>query len=420
MTLTSRFWRSTLVAAVVTAALTMASCSSSSTGSSNSSSSAAPSGSAGAAAGGGGSVVLGFNDDLSGKIAFAGTTNLAGFQTYVDYVNSTGGVNGTKIDLKVLDNRSDSATSIANYKQLVGDGAIGVFGNSASSPMIATAPLATSMKVPLMGFANADNFYTTFDPWLFKNSITEVQQVQLQSELITSTLYKGKSTQGLKIAIAQTSTASGPPYTASVQAIAKKNGWNVATVQQIAIGATDCSTQAALIVSSGAELVLGNITSVGEDVVCMRALISRGFTGKFIDQNSSVSEKTYSTLKSPQWISLRIVNWWSDNTNPGTEALQQQAKQVGTTSKLGDYSSDGYVAAELAVDALKTCGQGCTGQKFRDALEGLKNVDTKGIAGPKAGFTTGDLGHTFQQARFFVWDDSKKQSVPLSDWLDSK
>jgi branched-chain amino acid transport system substrate-binding protein len=401
--------RSTIAAGIaLAAAITLAACSGG----------ASPSAS-GSGSGSKTPYVLGFNDALTGTIAFAGTTNLAGFQTYIDYVNDNGGVNGHPIELKQLDNRSDAATSIANYKQLVSEGAIGVFGNSASSAMIATAPLSESLKVPQMGYANADDFYTTYHPWVFKNGITLKQQVQLQGELITNTLYKGKSTKGLKVAIAQTSTASGPPFTEAVQALAKKNGWDVSTTQQVAVGATDCTTQAGLIVSSGAQIVLGNVTSVGEDVVCMRALLARGFTGKFVDQNSSVSEKTYQTLATDQWISLRLVNWWSDTTNPGTKAMQAQAKKAGTLSQLGDYSSDGYVAAVLAVKALESCGDKCTGTTLRDGLEKLKNVDTNGIAGPKTGFTTGDYGHTFPQARFFQWDAAKNQSQPIGDWLSS-
>lgn len=376
-------------------------------------------GSTGSGGASGSSYTLGFNDALSGPIAFAGASNLAGFQTYIDQVNSTGGVNGHQVELKVLDDRSDAGVAIANFKQLASGGALGVFGNSASSAMVATAPLAASLKVPEMGLANADDFYQTYHPWVFKNSITAAQQVALQGELVTNTLYKGKSTAGLKVAIMQTSTASGPPYTASVKQLAAQKGWTVTTAQQAALGATDCATQAGLIVSSGTQVVFGNITSVGEDVVCMNALLARGFNGQFIDQNSSAAEKTFATLHSPQWISLRVVNQWADPSVPGAKALQAQAKQFGLTSKLGDYSADGYVAATLAVHALKTCGDHCTGTTLRDELEKLKNVDTGGIAGPETGFTTGNRGHTFPQAGFFVWDAAKGRTVALGGWLDS-
>ena len=53
---------------------------------------------------------VGFNDDLSGPISFAGLSVLAGFQTYIDYVNDTqGGVNGHKIELKTTKSLRDAA-----------------------------------------------------------------------------------------------------------------------------------------------------------------------------------------------------------------------------------------------------------------------------------------------------------------------
>src|SRR5688572_5830943 len=86
--------------------------------------------------------VIGFNDDLSGPISFAGLTNLAGIETYFDYVNEEkGGVNGHPIELVKLDNRADGATATANYTQLVEDeGALAVLGNSASSAWAPSGP----------------------------------------------------------------------------------------------------------------------------------------------------------------------------------------------------------------------------------------------------------------------------------------
>jgi branched-chain amino acid transport system substrate-binding protein len=360
---------------------------------------------------------IGFNDDLSGPIAFAGVSNLAGFQTYIDQVNSTGGVNGHKIDLTSLDSKADAATSITNYKQLASqDGDIGVFGNSASSAWIATAPLAETYKVPMLGFGNADQYFTTFDKWMFKNSITNSQQVALQGELVSDTLFKGKN-KGLKVGALETSTASGPQWLTAVQAVAKSKGWDLSSVQTVDIAATDCSAQAALLVQSGAQVIISD--EIEADVVCASALIQRGFKGKIIETNSGIEEKTFQTLASPQWIAMRTVNWWSDKTTPGTSALISEAKKFGTYSKLGDYSSDGYVAAQIAVAALKRCGapSACTGTKYDDALAATKNLDTNGVAGPNLGFTTGPNGHTIPNVRFFVWSASKKQSVPLTAWL---
>jgi len=361
--------------------------------------------------------VLGFNDDLSGAISFAGLTNLAGVETYIDFVNSNGGVNGHQLELKTLDTRADGATSISNYKQLVDDdGAIAVLGNSASSAWAATGPLATQSQVLQIGYGNADDFFTTYNPYLFKNGLTQAEQVELQGQLLSDYLFKDDS-DGLKVAIMSSDTASGPPYVEGVKELADENGWDVVEEQVVAIGATDCTAQAAKVAASGADVILGNVTSVGEDIVCFNQLKSQGFDKPFVDTVSSAAEKTYQTLADPNWITLRAFNWWDDAENPGIADMLAQAKEFGHDDQLGAYSSDGYVAATLVVKALEACGDDCTGESVATALSALQDVDTNGIAGPNLGYTEGDLGHTIPQARFYQWDAGKNHTVAYTDWL---
>lgn len=359
--------------------------------------------------------VIGYNDDLSGPISFAGLTNLAGVETYIDYINSEGGVNGHPIKLVKLDTRADGATSVANYKQLVEDeGAVLVLGNSASSAYAATGPLGEQYKVPMMGYGNADDFFTTYHPWLFKNGLVGTQQ----AELLAQTVAKVRDdVKGLKVGILASDTASGPVHIKAVNEIAGEHGWEVVETQSVAIGATDCTAQAAQLAASGADVIMANVTSVGEDIICFQQLEQRGFAGQVFNTVSSAAENTYATLKSPNWIALRNFSWWEDDSVPGIVDLEARAKEFGTSGQLGAYSTDGYISAILGVAALKACGDDCTGTSVRDALEGLSNVDTSGIAGPGLGFTKGDLGHTIPQSRAYRWDDAKGRSTPVTDWL---
>ena len=365
--------------------------------------------------GGGSPYVVGFNDDLSGPIAVSGTTGLAGFQTYFDYLNkSQGGINGHRIEVKVLDTRADGATSIANYKQLVDEGAIVVGGNSASAAWAATGPLASQLKVPQIGFGSADAFFTTYDPYMFKTSMPLAQQVSLMGDVVSNYLFKGKT--DLRIALNALDTASGPPYIDAVKALAKKKGWTIVASQSTKAGATDCSAQAAVIAASKPDVVLGS-QSTGEDVVCFNQLTTDGYKGPVVNDWFSPGEATMRTLHSDRWITLRMYNWWDDPTNAGTKTMQQQAVKYGHIGQFGAFSSDGYMSAVLIAAAIKTCGDDCTGEKVATALEKLKNVDSNGIAGPALGYTKGDNGHIVPQARFFVWDAATQHSKPYTDWL---
>lgn len=359
--------------------------------------------------------VIGYNDDLSGPISFAGLTNLAGVETYIDYINDEGGVNGHPINLVKLDTRADGATSVSNYKQLVEDeGALIVLGNSASSAYAATGPLGEQYEVPMLGFGNADDFFATYHPWLFKNGLVGTQQAELLAQTVEEVR---DDVDGLKVGILASDTASGPVHIDAVNEIAEEHDWEVVETQLVAIGATDCTAQAAKLAASGADIIMSNVTSVGEDIICFQQLQQRGFEGEVFNTVSSATENTYATLKSPNWIGLRNFTWWEDDSVPGIADMASRAEEFGTADQLGAYSTDGYIAAILAVSALESCGDECTGTTVRDALEGLTNVETGDIAGPALGFTTGDLGHTIPQSRAYRWDDAEGKSVPVTDWL---
>lgn len=362
--------------------------------------------------------VIGFNDDLSGPISFAGLTNLAGIETYFDYVNEEkGGVNGHPIELKSLDNRADGATATANYTQLVEDeGALAVLGNSASSAWAASGRLAAQLKVPQMGYGNADEYFTTYNPYLFKNGMVVTQQDELLAQVVEDYLFEGES-DGLSVAILASDTASGPLHIDAVEQAAGEREWEIVETQLVAIGATDCTAQAAQIAQASPDVVLSNVTSVGEDIICFQQLQARGYEGPVVNTNSSSTENTYKTLASPNWISLRMYSWWEDEAEEGMVTMRERAETYGHAGQLGAYSSDGYVAAMAIEAALLECGDDCTGEKVQVALEALEGLDTEGIAGPAFGWVDGDLGHTIPQARAFVWDEEEGKSVPLTDWL---
>jgi ABC-type branched-subunit amino acid transport system substrate-binding protein len=316
-----------------------------------------------------------------------------------------------------LDNRADGATATANYNQLVqDDGALAVLGNSASSAWAASGRQADQLKVPQMGYGNADDYFTTYHPYLFKNGMVVTQQDELLAQVVEDYLFKGKS-DGLSVAILASDTASGPLHIEAVKKAAGDRGWKIVETQSVGVGATDCTAQAAQIAQAKPDVVLSNVTSVGEDIICFQQLQARGYAGPVVNTNSSSTENTYKTLASKNWVSLRMYSWWEDDSDKGMVTMRDRAKKYGHADKLGAYSSDGYVAATAITAALEKCGDDCTGEKVQAALEGIKNLDTGGIAGPAFGWVKGDLGHTIPQARAYVWDAGKGKSVPLTDWL---
>jgi branched-chain amino acid transport system substrate-binding protein len=360
---------------------------------------------------------IGFNDDLSGPISFAGVTMLAGFQTYIDHVNSEGGVNGHPLEVQALDTRADGATSIANYKQLVEEfDALIVGGNSASGAFVATAPLAEEYKVPMFSQGAPDEFIADYHPWLYKSSMTISGQVDLMSQLLKDKIFPGSKSDGLKIGVLALDTAVGPVWFQAFQDAADKEGWEIVDQELVKPGATDCTAQAAKVAAAQPDIVLGSQTG-GDDIVCFNQLKTNGYEGIYVSSINSPGENTYKRLASEDWIGLRTSTWWDDTSVEGTGAMLQQAVDFGHIGQFGSFSSDGYVQAAMIVDSLEECGDECTPEAVRDGLEALPVLDTRGVGAPANGYTDGDFGHQFKQARFFIWDDAAQHSVPYTDWM---
>lgn len=375
------------------------------------------SGSSSGSGGGSGAYKIGINDDFSGPIAFAAKAVQGGLTSYIDYVNKEkGGVNGRKIDLKALDNHSDGAKAISNYRQQVQDGDIASVGYSSSVAWSAAGALADATKVTQLSISGVDKWTDESHPYLFKVGQTQAVALNVQGQFAKK--FAATPASATKVGIMAITTASGPIFTSAVKKLAGDNGWKVAGSQAVDPGASDCSAQAAAVVASKPTFIMSNLESAGEDVVCFKALASRGYKGPIVNSFYSASEKTLSTLAAPNWYPERVFVWPTDATVSGAKAEYARAKKYGQADKVGDFFTDGYLMGMLIEKALQTCGKSCDAKKFRDAMESIKNFNADGLAGPHFGFTTGPDGHmAAPEGRIYQWDAAKGQAVPLTGWL---
>ena len=97
---------SRLGVALATAGLLAAACGSGGSGSSGGGRSSGP-------------LLLGQDTSLTGAGAPAGTQDQIGQNAFIDALNAAGGVNGRKVKIIYTDNKTDTATSIANVHELV-------------------------------------------------------------------------------------------------------------------------------------------------------------------------------------------------------------------------------------------------------------------------------------------------------------
>ncbi|WP_025782984.1 ABC transporter substrate-binding protein [Sporosarcina sp. D27] len=96
-------------------------------------------------------IKIGVNLELSGAVASYGTSEADGIQLAVDEINKDGGIDGKKIKLVKIDNKSDAAEATnAAIKLTTQENVVAIIGAATSGATVAQAQIANDNKTPLI------------------------------------------------------------------------------------------------------------------------------------------------------------------------------------------------------------------------------------------------------------------------------
>jgi branched-chain amino acid transport system substrate-binding protein len=120
-------------------------------------------------------IVLGAIVPSSGPFAEWGRTNTATLQMLEKQVNGSGGINGAKLRIAILDDATKPAQATNNLRKLAGDDkALAVAGPLTSSAAEVTFPVANEMKIVATSQASSKPGVAKLNrPWAFRNTIDE-------------------------------------------------------------------------------------------------------------------------------------------------------------------------------------------------------------------------------------------------------
>jgi branched-chain amino acid transport system substrate-binding protein len=120
-------------------------------------------------------IVLGAIVPSSGPFAEWGRANTVTLQMLEKQVNASGGVNGAKLRIAILDDATKPAQATNNLRKLAGDEkALAVAGPLTSSAAEVTFPVANEMKIVATSQASSKPGVAKLNrPWAFRNTIDE-------------------------------------------------------------------------------------------------------------------------------------------------------------------------------------------------------------------------------------------------------
>ncbi len=196
-------------------------------------------------------IKVGVNLELSGVSSTWGQPQLNSIQMYVDEANAHGGIGGRRIELEVLDNKSDPAQSRLNATKLAGDGVVAILGAGTTPTTMPAVPVANEDGVPMISNGAGNVITNPVDQrhWVFKTPNDDSQV----ANKIAGFLAKQKLTE---IAFLSVNTAYGDSGKANFGTQAARFGLKTVDEEKYGPADTDITAQLTKIRDARAQAVV--------------------------------------------------------------------------------------------------------------------------------------------------------------------
>lgn len=356
-------------------------------------------------------IKLGTTGPLSGSLSLLGQGVRDGIETYVNFVNDQGGVNGRKIELISEDDGYDPMRAVASAKKLVEqNGVIGLISPVGTPSNAAMVPYVEEKKIPLFGpYAFSHTLTTPNKRYVF----TTLPEVRIQAAVLAD--YLANTLKRTKIAVIYQNDDFGQDAVIGFEDRLKKSNVPL-TKLPFDRGSTNFSGVVAQARESGAaDVVFFGIPR--DAALIMKEANKMGWKPQFSGHNALGDPQTF-TLAGVNLVEGAIavaVMEPLESTKPEVaQFLARQKKYMPKTTPT-TYSMHGYNAAQVFIEAIKRVQGTPTSEKIVAELEKVNAMDT-GLMAPIT-FTpdrhAGSLSAAFMRAKSGKW-------VIDTPWMEAK
>jgi branched-chain amino acid transport system substrate-binding protein len=362
-------------------------------------------------------VVFGGTLSLSGRYAEPAKRYLSVFRLYVDELNERGGLLGRKVELRILDDKSDRRTAIELYEKLITVDKVDLLLPPYSSWLDdAVANVMERYKRPFIASGAAKAIWERERRYVFSAPITNLHDYQYGSLSIAKEI-------GIKrIAIIGEGSLAPAQITGGTSEWAKKLGLEVVFVQSYRKDQKDFTALLKAVEASGAEAIFSNSFYAGA-VAQLRQMRQLNINTKmFAATVAPAIPKFVKELGGTAEFALGFSQWEAKLAlgHPGIkEFIDHYEKRYG--AKPNYHVAKGYAIMQVLEAAVKQVGS-FDPQKLRDALASI-TVET--VMGPWKADAQGMCtipGLTIQiqkGQRVIVWPKDKAEAkyiLPMPRW----
>lgn len=320
-------------------------------------------------------ILIGQNITLQGGKNDYGTAVLAGVQTYLNSVNSRGGVNGRRIVLKTLDDDNKATQAEANARQLLEqDKVFMLFGSIEGGPSAAVMKVAVEHNVPFFGpLAGSPTLRRPYQPLVFPVRAEHRDEFQ-------ALIAHAKSLGMRKVGFLRSSSEVGVAHLANVKLICNELGMELAADLSFPPEVADAQLDKLVqqLAQSGAQMVF-NHGSSGVYESFIRKAVTHEIRPVFYGVNSGSAQivKHLGPLAHGMIFSQVVPSPWERKTAV-TREYQDEFARFKPGQEFSYGSLEGYVTAKALVLALRLAGPNPTRESFLAGLDGA-TLDLNGL-----------------------------------------
>ena len=314
-------------------------------------------------------IRIGFTPPITGIHAAGGSLQVKAIKLALKEINAAGGVNGRKIDLRIVDNQSTNPGALAALQKAVEQEKIlALMGYLYSTQVFATADAIKNYGIPTIIGATNVNITKQGNPWLFRvrpdDSIAAGAMVK----------YIKDNTKLTKIGLLHDADAFGTGGADLVEKGAKESGLTVVKREKCSTGAKDFTAELLAMKNAGAQ-VLVFYGHPEASAVLQRQLRQLGSPFKFLGSPSSVSKDALNLAKEASegiWAVVDFVPGQSAENKRYAEAYKKEYNE--DYDSLAVWTYDGL---KILANAIKKAGE--DRNKIREAI--LATQGYKGVQG---------------------------------------
>ncbi|WP_235935293.1 ABC transporter substrate-binding protein [Undibacterium crateris] len=318
-------------------------------------------------------IVIGQTIGISGDVAGPVKEMLEGSRAYFDFINTSGGIHGRKIELKILDDEFNPLKTLANAEILVKKEHVFALFQSRGTPHTERIlPVLTSFQIPLIApITGSSVFYERKYRYLFNTRAKYQDEISKGVEHFFTTGIN-------EVSLIYVNDAFGMDGFAGFSKAMSRYKLNpIATYHIDRISPDINATVNALVNTSSKAVIIVASSSTTVEIIKNLRVKNNAIQIMTLSNNSSQS---FVNSLGPLGYGV-IVSQIMPPPHLMTSMLGQEFKKIAQANGVAPtYAAmEGFVAAKVLVEGIKRSGSNPTRTGLIKGLETMRNFDLGGL-----------------------------------------